>query len=304
MHSNDAGFKSAFVALAGRPNCGKSTLLNTILGERLSIVTSLPQTTRRNLRGIYSDAHRQIVFIDTPGIHRGKHALNKSMYSQSAGLLQSGDVDIICYMVDLCRRFGDEEDAAAKIMTGQSVQLCIVFNKADLCPSPDERRSEFFERYPSLASHATVTLSAVEPAAKDIFLDALMPMLKAGPKYYSDDEFTDANMRFLAGEMIRKHIIEATREEVPHAACVEIVSYEESASKHIINAAVHVETKGQKGILIGARGSRIRSIQKAAQADISRFVGKPVALACHVRVTPKWRDNRRFLREMGMESAD
>ena len=298
---NSNEFKSAFVALIGRPNCGKSTLLNLVCGEKLSIVTSLPQTTRRNLRGIYTNSTCQIVFVDTPGIHHGKHMLNKSMYAQSSTVLDDAGIDIICYIVDLSRRFGEEENIAAKLVAPQKKSTLIVFNKADICPSAGRLRKYFFERYPELKGCPNVTLSAVKSGSKKLFLSAISTLLKPGPRFYPEDELTDADMRFLAAEIIRKHIIEATRKEVPHAACVEIISYKELPKKQEIDAAIHVETKGQKGILIGARGALIQEIQKSAQSEIARFFGQRIKLRCHVRITPKWRDNKRFLKEMGME---
>ncbi len=303
-NSTDAPFRSAFVALVGRPNCGKSTLLNTVLGEHLSIVTPLPQTTRKNLRGIYNAPNLQLVFIDTPGIHRGRHALNKSMYAQGTRVLADGSVDIVCYLVDLSRALGDEEDAVAGLVAQVPAPVCIVFNKADLCRCVDRCCAEFSARYPALASHRRCILSAIEASAKTTFLDTIAPLVGEGPRYYPGDDLSDADMRFIAAEFIRKRLIETTREEVPHAACVEILSYRELPDRHEIKAAIHVETDGQKGIVIGKGGSRIRQIREQAGRDISSMAGAAVVLECHVRVTPKWRDNRAFLKELGLSAPD
>jgi len=296
-------FKSAFVALVGRPNSGKSTLVNTVLGEPISIVTSLPQTTRTILRGIYTDNNLQLIFLDTPGIHRGKHALNKSMYARSTGVLADGGADVICHIVDLSRELGDEEDAIASLTADIPSPVCIVFNKIDLCADAGARRATFFSRYPRLASRPRISISAIDPSAKKTLLDMLLPLIGPGPRYFPGDDLTDADMRFIAAEFIRRRIIESTREEVPHAVCVEISAYRELADRHEIEAVIHVETDGQKGIVIGARGTLINKIRRQARGDIAALCGAPVSLTCHVRVTPHWRDNPRFLAQMGLLDA-
>ncbi|MBD3393755.1 MAG: GTPase Era [Chitinivibrionales bacterium] len=302
MNTQASELRSAFFALVGRPNSGKSTLLNAILEEELSIVTSVPQTTRRNLRGVYNAPGLQIVFVDTPGLHRGAHALNDVMYAQAARSIADGSIDVVCYVVDLSRAFGEEEDAVAGLVAGAGTQVIIVFNKADACPTPEARRAEFAARYPAFSDRPAITVSALDAsAARAAFLSVAEPLAGPGPRYFPQEDLTDADMRFLAAELIRKRIIEATREEVPHAVCVEIISYKEQEDLHRIDAAIHVETTGQKGIVIGKQGSLIRRIQNQAQRDIARLAGARARLKCHVRVTPKWRDNRRFLREMGIE---
>jgi GTP-binding protein Era len=293
-------FRSAFVALIGRPNCGKSTLLNTVLGEGIAIVTPLPQTTRTVFRGIYNAEDVQIVFVDTPGIHRGKHKINKAMYEQSASFLSGDSADIICYMVDMSRQAGEEEDAIAAMVSAAKSPVVIVFNKKDACRDAPAFRESFLERYPNLKQHKAVTISAKESSSKKVVLDAIMPMVKPGPRFFPEDDLTDSGMRFLAAEFIRKRIIENSREEVPHAVCVEILKYEELPDRHYIDANIHVETDGQKAIVIGARGSLVTKIQKLAGEDIAAMAGVPVSVKCHVKVTPHWRDNQQFLREMGI----
>lgn len=294
-------FKSAFIALVGRPNSGKSTLLNTILGESLSIVTSMPQTTQKNMRGIYNGEGYQLVFVDTPGFHKGKHALNKAMFKQCKRMFSDKGIDILCYLVDLSRPFGEEEDEIAKIVESLKISVCIVFNKTDLCPSVDETIKSFFSRYPELATLQYISICATSKLAKDKFLDAIEPIVPSGPKYYPEEEITDSNLRFFAAEYIRKQIIELTHEEVPHATFVEIMDYKEYENKHEVNATIHVETQGQKGIVIGKKGRIINQIKKQAAEELSDLAGVPVTITCHVKVTPKWRDNKQFLTEMGLD---
>lgn len=301
MESESSEFKSAFVALIGRPNTGKSTLLNAVLGEKLSIVSSLPQTTRKTFRGIYSDEKMQLVFIDTPGIHEGKHAFNKSMSHQSMNLLTANEVDLICYMVDLSRDFGSEEEMIADRVQSSSVPVFLLFNKADKVEDLQQRQKLFYEKMPSLQPAATLTLSALEPGTGERFLSTISSIVPVGPRYYPGEDLTDADLRFFAAEYIRAAIIGSTREEVPHATFIEVLEYKEVKGKHFVQAAIHVETSGQKGIIIGKGGALIKKIKHRAQKELQKLTGEPASIQCHVRVTPKWRDNKRFLAEMGLE---
>jgi GTP-binding protein Era len=289
-------FRSGYVALLGRPNCGKSTLLNTILGEEISPATPLPQTTRQRLRGVYTRENLQIVFIDTPGIHSGGRRLNESMLDEAKDAAVEAGIDCLCYLVDLSREFGDEEALAASIVQKTRAPRLIVFNKADLCPEAEEKIRRFFTYFPNLKTAPTVTISATAGEGGKRFLSALDPFVKEGPRYYDEETITDASMRFFAAEFIRKHIILSTREEVPHAVFVEIESYKELAQRHEVNAVIHVETIGQKGIIIGRGGALIARIRTAAEKDLGKLIGCPASISCHLKVTPHWRDDRKFLR--------
>ncbi|MGA2508521.1 MAG: GTPase Era [Chitinispirillaceae bacterium] len=288
-------FRSGFVALVGRPNCGKSTLLNTVLGEELSPVTPLPQTTRRRMTGVYSGPSMQIVFVDTPGVHKGGRLLNKAMLKEAENAANDDGTDCLCYLVDLSRDFGEEETLVAAIVRRAAVPVLIVFNKKDLCPSVTHQEEHFFSLFPQLANRPSVTISAKKPEAKAAFLAALNPFIKKGPRYFDDETLTDVDMRFLAAEFLRKHIILATRDEVPHAVFVEIESYRELEKCHDIRAVIHVETSGQKGIVIGKKGALIARIRAAAAKEIGLLAGCPVNLSCHLTVTPHWRDDKKFL---------
>ena len=300
MNTDNPEFKSAFIALIGRPNSGKSTLLNRIIGEDLSIVTSLPQTTQRNMRGIYNEEGVQLIFVDTPGVHRGRHRLNKSMYEQATALVTDAGIDIICYLVDLSRPFGREEDEIAGQLAGAKTAVCVIFNKRDMCEESTSVVKDFYGRYPALKKYPSIEISALSAQAKGQFLEMIGPFVPQGPKYFPDDDLSDLNMRFFAAEYIRKQVIELTKEEVPHASCVEIIDYREKTSKHAIEAVIHVETVGQKGIVIGKKGSLINKIRTRAQKELEHLAGMPVKITCHVKVTPRWRDNEGFLSSMGL----
>jgi GTP-binding protein Era len=302
MVTPDVLFKSGFIALLGRPNSGKSTLMNTILGEELSVVTPLPQTTRKNIRGIYTDKNMQLVFVDTPGIHKGKYAFNDAMVREARGAFEEGSVDCVVYLVDLSRDFGDEEDFVASIANASKIPLLIVFNKLDQCSNPDEKKSEFLKRYPQFEHSSNITISAIQRSVKQKILEKLDSFIKAGPRFYDEESLTDENMRFFAAELIRKHIILNTREEVPHAVFVEIEDYRETEQIHRVSAVIHVETIGQKGIIIGKGGSLITKIRKAAEADLAKLAGCPVSISCHLKVSPDWRDNAGFLSAAGLHT--
>ena len=291
--------RSAFVALIGRPNCGKSTFMNTLVGEELAMVTPLPQTTRKNLRGIYTSRELQLVFIDTPGIHRGKHLLNKTMVEKSSRLLKRRDVDVICLIVDCSRQPAEEEDLVVQLTLESGIPALVVFNKKDLCPSVDKFVASYFDRYPELRSCIHLAVSATEKETKDKFLKAIAPLVSEGPEYFPADNLTDADMRYFAAEYVRKHVIRNTKDEVPHAIFVEVKAYRESIDRHFVEVELHVETEGQKAIIIGRKGALIKKIQREAAQDLKRLTGIPATIVGHVKISPKWRDDERFLRERG-----
>lgn len=293
-------FKSAFIALMGRPNSGKSTLMNTILGEQLSVVTPLPQTTRQNLKGVYTTDSMQLVFVDTPGIHKGKYALNDSMIREVHKIIAEQGLELICYMIDISREFGDEENAVAAIISKSDIKILLVFNKVDKSKNADVVIDSFFDRYPNFSGTPFVKLSAINPDSKDLFLRAVEPFVPEGPRYYDPDDLTDASLRFFAAEFIRKHIILNTKEEVPHAVFVEVEKYKEYEDHHEVDVTIHVETIGQRGIIVGKGGAIINKIRKSAMRDIEKLAHTKVKITCHIKVSPKWRDNENFLRFMGM----
>ena len=293
-------FRSAFIALIGRPNSGKSTLLNTIIGEEISIATALPQTTRSNARGIYTTDTMQLIFVDTPGIHKGKHTFNKVMFDEAKSSV-SGDVDLICYVIDLSRDHGEEETIVADIVRSvKNIPVLLVFNKTDLVPSVNGAADRYLDTFNDLAALPSLHINATDRSAKEIFLNAIDKYIPEGPLYFDPEDMTDATMRQVAAEYIRKHIIAHTSKEVPHAVFVEIESYREHEDRHEIIATIHVETRGQRGIIIGKAGKGIDRIKRDTRRDLKNLLDIPVSLTCHIKVTPRWRDNHNFLRHMGI----
>jgi len=300
--SNDKPpFKSAIITLIGRPNSGKSTLLNSVVGEEVSIVSPLPQTTRLNSRGIYTDDTMQLVFVDTPGVHQGKHTLNHAMLQEARRALDES-VDLICYLVDLSREFGEEERFVASLVSSvKKTRTLIIFNKTDLVPNARAGMEAFFKHFPGLSTSPFTSMAANSKDARAQFITTITPFIHEGPLYFDADDLTDASMRTIAAEFIRKHIINLTTDEVPHAVFVEIDSYKETAERHSIIATIHVETTGQRGIVVGKGGAGITQIKRLAKRDIADLAGVPVSLTCHVKVTPHWRDSASFLRHMGVQ---
>jgi len=288
------GFRSGYVAIVGRPNVGKSTLLNNILGEKVSIVTSKPQTTRRRITGIKTLKDCQIIFIDTPGIHRPLHKLGELMVQEAIEALK--DVDIILFIVE------PEEPGRGDIfildLIKKSGKSCIlIINKIDLI-----KRSEvlpIIDTYNRLHSFdAIIPISALNKEDISIVIKEITDRLPEGPRYYPEDIITDQYERFIVSEIIREKIMDRTDEEVPHSVAVEITGWQEKEGVVFISADILVEREGQKGIIIGKRGMRLKDIGSNARAEIERLLGKKVFLELWVKVKEKWRSDERLLKEL------
>lgn len=252
------------------------------------------------MRGIYTTDSIQIVFVDTPGIHKGKHALNKAMIAEVRAMLDEGGIDCIGYIVDCSREFGSEEETVAEIVRKQTTNKIIIFNKIDITKNPDVVIAAFYEKFPDLKDLQSIRISALDQNSGDQVLTCLDQFIHEGPQFYDPEEITDASLRFFASEYLRKYIIMNTKEEVPHATFIEIESYKETPERHEIIATIHVETNGQKGIIIGNKGEGIEKIKKGARMEMKKLVGCPVSITCHVKVSPGWRDNDSFLKLMGL----
>ncbi len=295
--------KSGFAVLLGRPNAGKSTLLNSIIGEDLALVSSLPQTTRYLFKGIFTDDRGQIVFLDTPGLHFGKHGLNKSLLESGKNVIKEADADVYLYLVDMMRPPGDEEDAIIKMLEEIKAKVLLVFNKKDVADKRDEFVASFFERFPSFESNPYLIISATNPKDVKKVGNELFSRLPEGPMYFDKDELCDANFRFFAAEIIRGQIIHNSREEVPHASCVKITSYKEIEGEHDIEATIYVESNGQKAILLGDKGSVIKKIRHFSRREMKKLTGEPVNMELKIKVKPNWRNNASFLEFVGLDKG-
>ncbi len=287
--------RSGLVAVVGKPNVGKSTLINGILGQKVAIVTAKPQTTRRRQLGIYTSAEAQVLFIDTPGIHRPQTALGKYMIGAAHDALK--DADIILWILDSSRLPTDEDQRIADLLNTitPKTPVLLALNKVDLLDEARELPAhEALYRWQRI-----LRCSALKGTGLDAILQCLIAGLPRGPRYYPADQLSDVNLRFLAAETIREQIIELTTEEIPYAVAVEITRYREQPGQVAIEAAIYVERASQKGILIGKRGSMIRQIGSQARAALAKQLGKRVRLDTRVKVLKNWRSNEDFMRRVG-----
>jgi GTP-binding protein Era len=291
-------FLSGFVALVGPPNVGKSTLLNRILNEKLAIVSPKPQTTRNRIIGVYHGEGYQMVFIDTPGIHRTYTPLHKSMVASAQAVFK--EVDVIAAMIDMHHPDASEISIILSNLRRSKIPSLLVINKIDrgekakLLPIMDAYR----KRYPFAA---IIPISALTGDGVDRLLKQLQSMLKAGPALFPPDMKTDQSESFLVSEMIREKIYHLTTRELPYSSAVTVESMEENSEKNMVSieARIHVESESQKGILIGQGGRMIKSIGQASRQDIERMLGSKVFLDLKVRVEKNWSKNPLALRRLG-----
>ena len=292
----DREFRSGFVSIIGRPNVGKSTLLNSILGEKVSIVTPKPQTTRNRIRGIKTLPAEQIIFIDTPGIHKPRHKLGDTMVKTALEAFK--EVDIILFMVEP-HDPGKGDKFIIKLLEEAQTPVFLLINKIDTVKKIDllpliDRLKEF---YPF---KEIIPISALKQDGIEILLKKIYDYLPPGPKYYSDDIITDQLERFMVSEIIREKATEMTEEEIPHSIAVEVIEWKERESGLIlIMSNIYVERDSQKGIIIGKGGRMLKAIGTAARADIEKLLNTKVFLELWVKVKKDWRDNRKTLEELG-----
>ncbi|HJX14266.1 MAG TPA: GTPase Era [Candidatus Deferrimicrobiaceae bacterium] len=293
------GRKSGFVALLGRPNVGKSTLLNRILGARIAIVTPKPQTTRDRIAGIYTEPRGQIIFLDSPGIHLPKKALNAYMVRTAQRIAE--EADVVVHIVD-DRPFGggEEETIVRKVMERVAVPRVLVVNKADRMGggAAEEKRKELTEQ----GGYARgFVASATKGLGVGEFVDYLFGILPEGPAYYPEDELTDLPMRFIAKEIIREKLFEHLSEELPYSVAVSIEEYREDPEKNLtrIRADICVERESQKGMVIGRGGKMLRTIGTAARQALEKETGERVYLDLFVKVEKNWSRKETMLRRLG-----
>jgi GTP-binding protein Era len=293
-------FRSGFVSIIGRPNVGKSTLLNRILGEKLAITSDKPQTTRNRIQGICNLAGGQIVFIDTPGIHHSDKRLNRSMVEAAMSALAG--VDVVLLLVDATVEPRREAEAMAEVLARAEAPLFLVISKTDLV-GRDEllgRIAAYRDLHPF---REILPVSAVKGEGVERLLDTVLARLPEGPAYFPDDILTDLPERFLAAEIIREKVFRLTRDEIPYAVAVVVESFKErpDGSLIAISAAINVERDSQKGIIIGRKGEMLKRIGSQARRDLEELLQTKVFLELFVRVQKDWSENSRLLKELGYE---
>ncbi len=289
--------KSGFVNIIGNPNVGKSTLMNALVGERLSIITSKAQTTRHRIMGLVSGEEFQIVYSDTPGILKPAYKLQESMMKFVTGAVT--DADVILYVTDTV----EQSDRSAEII-GQirqsGIPTIVVINKIDL--SDPARLDALVEKWQAeLPAARIVPVSAREQFNIEGLFQTILELLPEGPAYYPKDTLTDKTLRFFASEIIREKILRFYDKEIPYCCEIEIESYREEPTIDRIAATVYVARESQKGILIGHKGEKLKRVGQAAREDMEQFLGKKVFLQLFVKVSDDWRNNERQLRRFGYE---
>lgn len=284
--------RAGFVAILGRPNAGKSTLLNAFLGTKLAIVAPRPQTTRTAIQGVLKVPGAQIVFVDTPGIHESTTLLNKHMMDQ---VRASADADVILFLVDATASVQDQDAEAVDLVKKTGAPAIVVFNKIDKLREKAKLLA-LIERYQGLHDFAAyVPISALKGDGVDRLRKEILARLPEGPALYPKDHLTDQPERFLAAEIVREKVLHLTRQEVPHAVAVMIENWEDTPTLLRIAATIYVEKPGQKAILIGAGGASLKTIGTLARREIETLVGKKVFLQTFVKVRPNWRQDPEFL---------
>ena len=287
--------RSGFVNILGNPNVGKSTIMNALVGEKLSIITSKAQTTRHRIMGIVNGDDFQIVYSDTPGILKPKYKLQESMMTFVNIALT--DADIILYVTDVTEKTIDETGYSAKILES-GIPVIVAINKIDLSNQQDlERIAGFWEK--KFPGSPIIPVSALKVFNLDTLLNAVVSKLPEGAPYFPKDQLTDKYERFFASEIIREKILMNYQKEIPYSAEVEIESFKEEESIIRIRALIHVTRESQKGIVIGHKGEKLKKTGTEARLDMEEFFGKKVFLELYVKVTKDWRDKPQELKRFG-----
>jgi GTP-binding protein Era len=288
-------FKSGFVAIVGRPNAGKSTLVNTLVGRKVAIVSPKPQTTRNRIQGILNRDDAQIVLIDTPGIHRAENVLSRQMMDELRHALEG--IDILSLIVDASVEFGPGDRFSIEWLRRFHGPVFLLLNKVDRISKP--HLLPLIDRYRGFYEFAEIfPISALTGEGCLDLVNGWLARLPEAPPYFPPDQFTDQPERFLAAEIVREKAILATREEVPHAIAVLVDSFEEGAELIKIRATVYVEREGQKGILIGKRGETIKKIGTQARQELESILSAHIFLELFVKVQPNWRQKPALVRQL------
>ena len=290
-------FKSGFAAVVGRPNVGKSTLINAFMGQKIAAVSPKPQTTRLNQLGILTDENAQIVFVDTPGIHKSKHALGEGMNAEAKDALK--DADVVLWLVDISENPHAEDRIISERLVGVQ-EVIQVLNKVDLIKDVDvmARRQILFQKL--LPSVEQIMISAMEGAGFEALRAGVLAYLPEGPPYYPEDQITDIYEREIAADLIREAALNNLHDEIPHAIAVRIDEYKErDQTGAFIAATIFLERESQKGIVIGKKGAKLKAIGTAARKAIEAMSGRKVFLDLRVKVKKNWRTDPVFLKQMG-----
>jgi GTP-binding protein Era len=296
-------FRSGFVCILGRPNAGKSTLLNALVGEKLAIISPKPQTTRNRVLGIVNlpkskgrDA-AQIVLIDTPGVHKPDSSLGRKMMVEVREAMEG--CDVVLLLLDATRKLDQRDEFAIQMLAKSKAKVILVLNKVDLLRGDKSKLLPLIEEYRKLHDfYDVIPISGLKRDGLDILLKQVTAALPAGAPYFKEDQITDQPTRFMAAEIIRERVLVETEEEIPYATTVIVDCFEEGVRLTRISATIYCEREGQKGILIGKKGQMLKKIGTSARLQIEKVLGTKVFLELFVKVRPDWRQSRNFVEEL------
>ena len=294
-------FKSGFIAIIGRPNAGKSTLINALLGQKIAIMSPKPNTTRNNIMGILTTEDTQYVFIDTPGIHKPKHELGRKLNKNAYVAIAEADINAM--IIDITQPYGSGDEFLLERLRGSEVPCLLLVNKIDLLPKKEvmERLLQWQSVYPF---DEIIPLSALKQENLNELLSVIRSYLKEGVAYFPQEMVSDHGENFRIAEIIREKVLFRTQEEVPHSVAVVIENREDSENGVHLQALVIVERASQKAILIGKQGSMIRSVRLSAQKELKQLLGRPVELELYVRVEKNWRNRESKLKQFGYRELE
>ncbi len=290
-------FKSGFVSIVGRPNVGKSTLLNYIMGEKLSIVSSKPQTTRNNIQTILTRDNYQLVFVDTPGIHKPKHKLGEYMVSSAQDATK--DVDLVLFLSNPCDEIGKGDKFILETLKNKKCPVYFVLNKVD--ENTQERVADTLKMFSEeFDFDEIIPISAIKGKNVDVLLDLMVKAMPEGPKYYPDDIISDVQEKFVVAEIVREKALRTLRDEVPHGIAVDVIQMKQNEKgKYNIEVDLICEKNSHKGIIIGKNGQCLKKIGESSRYEIEKFLRQKVNIKIWVKVRKEWRDNNNLLRELG-----
>ncbi|MBC8709502.1 GTPase Era [Staphylococcus pseudintermedius] len=290
-------YKSGFVTIIGRPNVGKSTFVNRVIGHKIAIMSDKAQTTRNKIQGVMTQQDAQIVFLDTPGIHKPKHKLGDYMMKVAKNTLS--EIDAVMFMVNVNEEIGRGDEYIMEMLKTVKTPVFLVLNKIDLVhPDALMPRIDQYQRYMDFAE--IIPISALEGHNVDHFINVLKSYLPEGPQYYPDGQISDHPEQFVVSELIREKILQTTSEEIPHAIGVNVERMtQESEDRVHIEAVIYVERDSQKGIVIGKGGKKLKEVGKRARLDIEHLLGSKVYLDLWVKVQKDWRNKSSFIKQMG-----
>lgn len=294
-------YKSGFVTIVGRPNVGKSTLINQIMGEKLAIVSNKPQTTRSNMQTILSGKNHQIIFVDTPGIHKPKHKLGEFMVNSAKESIK--EVDLVLFLINPCDEIGRGDQFILEALRAQKAPVFLVVNKVD--ENTHERVAKTLEMYSKeYKFKEIVPISALKGKNVDTLVNLMIENMPEGPQYYPEDMITDVQERFIVSEIVREKALRNLRDEVPHGIAVDIIQMKQSEKgTYHIEVDLICEKDSHKGIIIGKNGTSLKKIGETARYEIERFLHEKVNLKIWVKVRKEWRDNGLLLKELGYKKT-